>query len=184
MMHVVNVSSEFGEFCTWLAKNREGAVETIGRLANGFEGWLKVEFLMWLTSKGFVLDEDVGIEYKVKLDPTVDVGEDQWKQCDLWIRADRDRYHYIELKAPFANRNSGKMMRAAGYDLWYMSRLRAREERVATGNAIVVGVGFSDENWDRARARVRESAGIESTVHPTAGQLLKVIRYDVWTKEY
>lgn len=189
MPAVDQVATAFAEFARWLADNRTLAVATIAIVPNGFEGWLKFEFLMWLREHQHLAIEgltgDAGLEYKVSLDPASDDTGDVWKQCDLWVRATRGGFHYVELKAPFANKNSGKMLASAGYDFWYMSRLRATEEEAASGSAIVVGVGFDDDRWEASRARVRRAAGISSRVKPVrTGTIGDGIRFDVWTKTY
>ncbi|MFI5297582.1 MAG: hypothetical protein ACHREM_05740 [Polyangiales bacterium] len=156
---------------------------------NGFEGWLKLEFLMWLSDRRSVAvggpGADVGLEYKARLDGRSDSDGDEWKQCDMWIRAPDGLFHYIEFKTPFANGNAGKMLRGAGADYWYMRRLRAGYEQAATGSAIVLGVGFDEKRWTTAREHVRGAAGIEPNSPPNrTGLLGKAIRYDVWTYEY
>jgi hypothetical protein len=182
MSPVKSIADAFKEFATSLERDRADVVKAIGLFKNGFEGWLKLEFLMWLSkTNDLEIGTDVGIEYRVKLDPA---GYEVWKQCDLWVRASEATYHYVELKAPFANGNSGKMLMSAGYDFWYMSRLRHTEEQVNTGNAIVVGVRFDDDAWERARSTVRAAAGLSNLEEPVPGRIGTNIRYDVWTKTY
>jgi len=77
----------------------------------------------------------------------------------MWIRArhSKVRFHYLELKAPFANQNQTKLLRSAGHDFWYMRRL-AKVAEPASGNAPVLGVGFEDTAWSAAEEVVATAA--------------------------
>lgn len=156
MPGIKDVAIEFEAFTRSLSDERQGLIESISSLNNGFEGWLKLEFYFWLIKnrglRALRTDEehDIGMEYKVALDQRHTAMDRQTKQCDLWIRDhDGSGYHFVELKAPFANANQGKLMQSAADDLWYMSRLKAGSEKVVSGSSILLGVGFDTESWSQ-----------------------------------
>lgn len=184
---IKDIGSEFGAFVSTLQSDRKDALERIAACGNGFEGWLKFEFFMWLCNRGLVPHEHVGLECKVALKPDGSTLGPR-KQCDLWVSSNvAGRYHYVELKAPFANKNSTKMLRYAGWDVWYMSQLDWAKPEVAaaTGSAIVVGVGFTDRQWEIGRQLVREAAGLDADARPTAaGKVGEVLLWDAWTRRY
>lgn len=185
---IKSMGGAFAEFASELERNRKDALERIVACGNGFEGWLKFEFFMWLCNGGLEPHEHVGLECKVALRPDGRATLGPRKQCDLWVLSDLpNRYHYLELKAPFANRNSTKMLRYAGWDVWYMSQLEWAKPEVAatTGSAIVVGVGFSDALWQDGRRLVREAAGLETDALPaSSGRIGPSILWDAWTCTY
>lgn len=154
MRGIDNVGVAFKAFMSSIGTEQK---EIISTLNNGFEGWLKIEFYTWLIRENDLNytaehyhDRDAGMEYTIALDQRFTANDRTTKQCDLWVRNGQTiNYHYIELKAPFANTNQGKLMQSAADDFWYMSRLKASTERAATGSAIVLGVGFSDEQWQK-----------------------------------
>lgn len=77
------------------------------------------------------------------------------------------------------------MLTGAGSDLWYVTHVRARSELAATGNAVVVGVGFDDAHWETARSIVRRAAGLAADFEVDAtGRLADDARWDVWTHHY
>lgn len=164
MPGVADVGIEFEKFLqSWTAErgNLPASVEVLG---NGFEGWLKFEFYFWLIREHGLRATcageygDIGVEYGVALDQrraSMDIRE---KRCDLWVSDLEGRYHFIEIKVPFANRNQGKMFNSASDDYWYMSRLRSQAEQVSTGSVIIVGVNFADERWDKHLERVAGAA--------------------------
>lgn len=131
---------------------------------------------------------DAGLEYKVSLDRRSRGMDRTTKQCDVWIRSSqRDWYHYVELKAPFLNGNTGKVIDSAASDFWYMSRLRRSYERAASGNAIVMGVGFGDTDWQRALERLRINAGLPEEFSPAGGGTIgrdDKIRWSILTRDY
>jgi hypothetical protein len=98
-----DINVAFAKFASELETTRGEALKRIAVCGNGFEGWLKFEFFMWLCNSGLAPHEHVGLEYKVALNAVSTLGPS--KQCDLWVLADTaDRYHYVEIKAPFANK--------------------------------------------------------------------------------
>lgn len=178
-----SVGDAFSRFAAELQCKREPVIARIAQLTNGFEGWLKIEFLLWLVEQGLELNKGVGVEHRAKIDAQhAEMGR-QEKLCDLWLASTSlDRYHYVELKAPFANRNQGKVLRSAGHDLWYVSRLEATYEKAATGNAIVVGVGFDEPAWRQAEAQVTVAAACGAPGH--SGELCPSVWWSVWTHRY
>jgi hypothetical protein len=183
---VASVAEAFEEFARWLNKEHSEKALQLTEIANGFEGWLKIEFLLWLARRegcGCRLggpDPDVGVEYKLAAG-----GEAERKQCDLWVRSSRaDRFHYVEFKAPFANKNAPKMLRWAGTDLWYMANIHAAAEQAASGSTIIVGVGFNAAQWEVGRECVRTIAKRPGLEPAAAGTIAKAIRWDVWTVTY
>lgn len=199
MVGIKSVAQEFRDFTDWLCKNRADTMVRLQNLPNGFEGWMKIEFFMWLTSyrkpnltaeSPFTPcnDADVGLEYKVKLDSRFsDVERGSVKQCDLWIGSERPNlFHYVELKAPFANSNKGKMLKAAGDDFWYMSRIRKTHEHAASGNAIVFGVRFDPGAWDEALRTISFLGGIPDEAEMHKGEMpeFEKFRWCIFTKTY
>lgn len=145
MRGVSSVVDEFSEFVQ--DASRGVTLGRVASLANGFEGWLKIEFLLWFLGRGFTLNEDVGVEYKFKTQADTGTGIFQ-KQCDLWVRSsDLSRFHYVEFKAPFANHNRVKMINSAAYDFRCLARMEHGYEEAASGAVIVVGNGFGDTDW-------------------------------------
>lgn len=148
------VATEFEKFLDSWQRERKHLPPAITSLYNGFESWLKFEFYFWLIDQRGLRGPsetewgDVGVEYKVALDQRrLDIKRPR-KQCDLWRRdIDESRFHYVELKAPFANSNQGKLFRSAENDLWCMSRIKAGQERPASGSVVILGVNFKEKEW-------------------------------------
>ncbi|HWT70108.1 MAG TPA: hypothetical protein VN214_13420 [Pseudomonas sp.] len=166
MPGISNVATAFRDFMQSWEEERDYLPSSIGALANGFEGWLKFEFYFWLIRARDLRGPhdgwmgDVGVEYKVALDQRWADMDIPKKQCDMWVRDhDEQRFHFIELKAPFANNNQGKMFESAAKDYWYMTRLKAQAEKVATGSVIILGVNFDEARWERHLQQVEEYAG-------------------------
>lgn len=189
---IYNVTATFQSFLNDLSIRRAADLQRLSQLKNGFEGWLKIEFYLWLIAQ-YELEpdnEDIGLEYKVWLDQRRRQMDRDTKQCDLWVREANGRgFHYIELKVPFANTNQGKMMLSASDDFWYMSRLLASNQSVATGSSILLGVGFTDERWRRAIDEAVEYAGNEPDCVQTEVGCLTLeaelpLRWAVMTKTY
>jgi len=187
MATIKSVADTFQEFSDWLCKERPSQVQLVGRLANGFEGWLKVEFLGWLVNqRGMTPGVDAGLEYKASLDQRAsDVDRDE-TCCDLWVCGPTESdVHYVELKTPFCNPNAGKLFRSAGIDLLNVSRLHRVYERASTGSVIVFGVGFDDETWAKGRELLRDAAKLDAYFQfSSTGKLSPHIRWDVWTHTY
>lgn len=187
MVGIESVANSFGEFMRELDEGPRAA--QLARLQNGFEGWLKVEFLLWLTRPdraGLVLNDDVGVEYKFTME--TEVGTDlRRKQCDLWIRSSNlARYHYVELKAPFANSNRGKVIDSAAFDLRCLMQMHSKHEQAASGAAVIVGSRFSEPDWAYLLARLASGAGIDLAqlqVSP-AGVSQCGLRWVVWTHHF
>jgi len=197
MVGVDNIADEFRMFAGWLTTDRPRELERIEQLANGFEGWIKLEFFFWLTSYRSPLlnaraaagiDADVGLEYTLRLDKRFrDIAPT--KQCDLWVRssAGPSLFHYVELKAPFLNQNTGKVLDSAANDFWHMSRIRRSYEQAASGNAVVLGVGFDTANWERGLDRVRAQACLPEDAQMAGEGVLGragLIRWCVLSKTY
>jgi hypothetical protein len=176
MPGIFSVAHEFKSFADYLGKEFPEKVESIGETDNGVEGWLKIEFFLWLTNyrKEKLLprddeDRDVGLEYDVLLDQRQrHPVKRETKRCDLYIR-DSSRassFHYVELKVPFANQNRGKVLASAACDFWYMKRIRRACEQPSSGNVIVFGVGFDDEaEWERCMQSLqKESDSVNEAV--------------------
>lgn len=174
MPGIKDIAAEFSAFTDSMNTERRELIESISALNNGFEGWLKLELYFWLLkTRKLRASEDVGMEYKVALDQRYAVMDRQTKQCDLWVR-DRDSqgYHFAELKAPFANTNQGKVMQSAADDFWYMSRLKGSNESVASGSAVVFGVGFGAESWKLHLDHLVEYSGMPTDCVTTQHGLL------------
>lgn len=192
MPGIQNVASAFCEFMQSWEGDRKYLPSSISALANGFEGWLKFEFYFWLIqSRGLRGPDrelaDVGVEYKVALDQRWSLMDIAVKQCDLWIRdQDEKRFHFIELKAPFANANQGKMFESAAKDYWYMTRLKAQAEKVATGSVIIFGVNFDLARWEKHLHYVEEYAGYVEHSSKAFGTVPGVdgLRWAVLTMHY
>ena len=188
MAGISDVATEFEAFADWLTETRPYMLRTIATLQNGFEGWLKLELYSWLTnvrSTPLVPEQDVGLEYKLTLDRRHRVTT---KQCDIWIRDVSEKgYHYVELKAPFDNGNRAKILTSAAHDFWYMSRIRASYEQAVSGNAIVLGVRFTDESWSIGIEDVLAEAGLPEGATPVRNGSLDTagsIRWSILTKRY
>jgi len=194
---VDSVVAEFRRFASWLNTTRPEELRRIASLANGFEGWIKLEFFFWLTSYrkprlsadvGAPGGADVGLEYKVSLNPSFN-GTPKVKQCDIWVRSkiQPSLFHYIELKAPFLNKNTGKLLDSSARDFLCMSQIRHSYEQALSGSAIILGVGFDDVNWQKGLSRVRAYPGVpEELVLADEGPLDNDgrIRWCVLTKTY
>lgn len=193
MAGIDNVATAFRDFIESWEEERDYLPSSISVLANGFEGWLKFEFYFWLIrARGLRGPHDgwlgdVGVEYKVALDQRWAEMDILIKQCDLWIR-DRDekRFHFIELKTPFANANQGKMFESAAKDYWYMTRLKIQAEKVATGSVIIFGVNFDHARWEHYLQRVEEYAGWVKHSSKASGEVPGVegLRWAVLTMHY
>ena len=174
MPGIKDAATEFAAFTAALSTERRELIDSIAVPNNGFEGWLKLEFYFWLIKNGKLqASMDVGMEYKVSLDQRYGAMDRETKQCDLWVRDHLEAgYHYIELKAPFANTNQGKVMQSAADDFWYMSRLKGSSERVVSGNAIILGVGFTAKGWDQHIGNLIDYSGMPTeSVSITSGYL-------------
>lgn len=193
MVGIDNVATAFRDFIESWKDDRDYLPSSISVLANGFEGWLKFEFYFWLIRARDLRGPhdgwlgDVGVEYKVALDQRWAEMDILSKQCDLWIRdQDKKRFHFIELKAPFANANQGKMFESAAKDYWYMTRLKAQAEKVATGSVIIFGVNFDQARWERHLQWVEEYAGWVEHSSKAFGEVPRVegLRWAVLTMHY
>lgn len=115
MPGIDNVGAAFKAFMGSISHERKAIISTLN---NGFEGWLKLEFYTWLIqaydldyTAAHYHDRDAGMEYTIDLDQRFAAIDRTTKQCDLWVRdGETSKYHYIELKAPFANTNQGKLI--------------------------------------------------------------------------
>ncbi|WP_434623951.1 hypothetical protein J3P84_14815 [Pseudomonas sp. Z1-29] len=192
MAGIPDVAAAFGSFMRSWEADRKHLPCAVSALANGFEGWLKFEFYFWLIHSCGLRGPDseladVGVEYKVALDqhwPQMDIVS---KQCDLWIRdSDGQRFHFIELKTPFANGNQGKLFNSAAMDYWYMTRLKVQAERVATGSVIILGVNFDKARWEAHLRGVEEYAGYVGHSSRTSGTIpgIDALRWAVLTMRY
>ena len=201
MPGIDNVGAAFKAFMGSISHERKAIISTLN---NGFEGWLKLEFYTWLIqaydldyTAAHYHDRDAGMEYTIDLDQRFAAIDRTTKQCDLWVRdGETSKYHYIELKAPFANTNQGKLMQSAADDYWYMSRLKASTELVATGSAIVFGVGFSDnanvaaaqnthvDSWQKHIDYVRSYSGLSTELTHSDESEHKAIKWAVLTHRY
>jgi hypothetical protein len=182
-MGVKDVVEEFEAFAGSL---EESKVAELGLLANGFEGWLKVEWYISMKKKfSLAPGREIGLEYSVALDRRRSGMDIHSKRCDLWVRSadPAETYHYVELKAPFDNQNSTKMLDSAGYDAWYLSRMR-RGEQAATGTAIVLGVGYEDLRWAEAVERVRSAAGFATEYAVQSHRIGPSVRWCAFTHDY
>jgi hypothetical protein len=196
MPGITSVAQEFADFSAWLGEKTPEKIQRIGTLNNGFEGWLKLEFFFWLTSQrqemlrsaGSGEDGDVGLDNNLHLDQHPPEVDRETKRCDLWIRdSSGTSFHYVELKAPFANLNEGKLLASLGKDFWHMARIQKVSERAASGNAIILGVGFDEERWRDGTNRVRHYADLPvDTVLSGEGVLGRAgaVRWCVLTKTY
>lgn len=193
MAHTSTVSTAFNDFADELATERPGHLAALGNVVNGFEGWLRTEFLLWLAvARGFAIDQgnglgDVGVEYLVQLDGRRTEVEE--KRCDMWLRAaplPSRAFHYVELKVLFAATNCGKMTRLTGIDLHFMSRPRARYEEAASGNLVIMGSGFDASGWAEVRQELVERVPLATRAAGREWNDLTrgMIRWDVWTAPY
>lgn len=193
MAGIDNVATAFRDFMQSWSEERAYLPSSISALANGFEGWLKFEFYFWLIRKHGLRGPhdgwmgDVGVEYKVALDQRWAEMDILTKQCDLWVRDhDEQRFHFVELKAPFANGNQGKMFESAAKDYWYMTRLKAQAEKAATGSVIIFGVNFDQVRWEHHLQRVEEYAGFVEYSSKVTGEVPGVggLRWAILTMHY
>jgi hypothetical protein len=196
MPGITSVAQEFADFAAWLGEKSPEKIQRIGTLNNGFEGWLKLEFFFWLTSHrqemlrsaGSDDDADVGLEYNLRRDQRHPALDRESNRSDLWIRDSQgSRFHYVELKAPFANLNEVKVLTSVGNGFWHMARIRKASERAASGNAVVLGVSFDEERWRDCINRVRHYADLPvDTVLSGEGVLGRdgLVRWCVLTKVY
>lgn len=198
MPGISDVGIEFERFAKSLGHRRKDLFSRIGSLRNGFEGWVKLEFFFWLVGEyGLRIptpeqdwnenSADIGLEYKVRLDQRWN--DREVKHCDLWIRDDQQKpgFHYVELKAPFANANMNKMLTSAASDFWCMSRIRKSYEQAVSGNAIVLGVGFNDDTWVQGIDRVRTESGVPEEMQESRSGVLDdkgQVRFSVLTRRY
>ncbi len=183
------VAVEFASFCSYLESERAIHMDALAQLGNGFEGWLKIEFVLWLAARGLAVavregevHADIGVEYKFSLDQRRKEMDREQKQCDVWIRSAKNPrlFHYLELKVPFAGVNTKTLM-GAGDDLWYVTRPRKTWEQAATGSVIVVGVGFDEPGWTGACQLVSTHAHGAFMDPSGKGTIGGGLRWAVWT---
>ena len=171
MPGVKDIAAEFEAFTLALSAERSELIDYITSLHNGFEGWLKLEFYFWLIKNRKLRaslsdkEHDIGMEYKISLVQRYGAMDRQTKQCDLWVRDHKTNgYHFIELKAPFANTNRNKVLQSAADDFWYMSRLTEKFESVVTGSTIALGIRFGAEEWAAHIDKVKAYSKVPSKV--------------------
>lgn len=192
MPGILNVSVTFQHFLKDLSALRAADLNRLSQLNNGFEGWLKIEFYLWLIAQYSLepANGDIGLEYKVWLDQRRRQMDRETKQCDVWVRdAQGAGFHYIELKVPFANPNQGKMLLSASDDFWYMSRLLASDQSATTGSSILLGVGFDEGVWHAAIEEAVEYAGndpdcVQCETGSVAVSSARLLCWAVMTKTY
>lgn len=183
MIGVKSVAAEVLSFFNWLLRERAPAMAQVEQLANGFEGWLKIEFLLWLTTTRTpsLRKNDAGVEYKFSLDT-----RDARKQCDIWVRSGRrELYHYVELKVPLCNANRNKVLDSAALDYVLLTQMRTVYEQGVSANEIIVGARFDDHSWNCALERVRLAAGIAPDTCIEVGGPVEprgLIRWHVFTR--
>ena len=105
---------------------------------NSFEGWLKWELAAFCKHKllqhSKPHEQLMGVEVRLQLKPSLSLGNQ--KLVDFWIAenpAAPARYHYVELKVIFDNKNIGKMARAAGRDWSCLTAIVAKEKPASRG---------------------------------------------------
>ena len=105
--------------------------------ANSFEGWLKWELIdelarryAWTSRDGRLDPERIGVEWKA---PLHEVARPYYKklqkQIDVYVCTNPDgaRYHGVEIKIIFDNKNLTKQACSAGSDLWYLASMLPAE---------------------------------------------------------
>lgn len=158
MQHFTNTAEAFTAFIEYLKDKRRPYLEGLSSLNNGFEGWLKIEFYLWLKQTYALPDEEyIGMECKIRLKVKNPDGHDKKKkQIDLWVWDEAGQgYHYVELKVPFCNQNKSKMFASAALDLSYMHYLYKRDSVRLTSSVIVMGVGFGKTEWEDGMRTVK-----------------------------
>ena len=106
-----------------------------------------------------------------------------------FLAGEAEAVAFAQLKVPFANNNRGKLFLSASDDFWYMSRLLAADQRVASGSAILVGAGFAEDDWKLAIDEAVAYAGNDPTqVQLNVGALIleeaPALRWAVMTRLY
>jgi len=191
MNYIENVATTFEKFTKYLEKERSKDLKTIGRITNGLEKWLTFEFYLWLLMEnegmkpghGSEETTDVGLEYRVLINrEKTKTGKPKKKQCDIFIRSSKG-FHYVEIKAPINNGNCSKVLASAVNDLRYMKKIKQQEDP-STGNLIVFGIGFDDEDWKNAKNKITNDSGLPCANGSKKRELISNIRWGVWTKEY
>lgn len=189
MAGIENVAFTFKEFTDDLQKKRPEVLIHMSSLYNGFEAWLKFEFYFWLlTHKNLnPQNEDIGLEYKLEIKDSYY----QTKQCDLWVRdsIDNSKFHYIELKLVFNNRNTTKMFMQASDDAWYMAKIQTTEPQTPkTGNCIILSINLSQDSWDIGLKKVQKYYHLPKMKQVTQQSIDintdKKIRWAVFTQIY
>ena len=185
MGSVSSVPAAFENFFEFLGREKLDHLEIFASLEHGFEKWLQLEFAAWAMDK-YKLEayEDIDLEYAVQLDRRR-VGDKKQKQCDVWLRAPHEKYHFVELKVCWHG-GAKKWPISCGDDLWFMSRLRFRYEKAASGSVVVLGMGFQEgESWEEVRSIIREEAELlEDHQLSRTGLIGDSISWDVWTHSY
>lgn len=201
MPGIDNVGAAFKAFMGSISHERKAIIATLN---NGFEGWLKLEFYTWLIqahdldyTAAHYHDRDAGMEYTIDLDQRFAGVCLDWywqrglsAQCsDICLSHHPEPTRHIVWLCDL-------LRQSAADDYWYMSRLKASTELVATGSAIVFGVGFSDnanvaaaqntqvDSWQKHIDYVRSYSGLSTELTLSDESEHKAIKWAVLTHRY
>jgi hypothetical protein len=127
----------------------------IGRIAsfwNSFEGWLKFELALhlyetsgrrpWTDQADSGEQHTIGVEWKAITKPTRSYGLTR-KQIDLWVcSSSRERWHCVELKVVFNNRNAAKQVASWLHDLDALTTVTG--DGIDGRIVLLVAIGFEE----------------------------------------
>jgi hypothetical protein len=112
-------------FLKYLEQYRLDHLKTIATFEYAFEGWLKYEFLCFLTNYLEIKDDFAGLEYSIRL------FSKKQKKVDAWFSRNEnlEAYHYFEFKCAFNNINFSKQVSAFTCDFATLLQIDTKDKK-------------------------------------------------------
>ena len=132
--------------------SKKSPFEHIADLRAGFEGWIKIEFVLWAISKyglnpldsGDKGTHGIGIEESVAL-----CGKRHSKNVDIWLYVGKKGTHYIELKSLVKDYNEFKQVGSWITDFIHLKNMSEKQYPIGVASVLFATSG-SDEKWTPA----------------------------------